>query len=107
VVVLGLTRVADDEVGPEGRIGRGRPDGVDARQEAVPVAPAAHPTQQGHRHVLQGEVEVGHAGVEDRLDQVVGEVGRVQVQQAHPWHTLGDRPHEGHDGPLPRPWSRP
>ena len=72
-------------------------DAVDAVQEPLAVAPAAHAPQQRTRHVLQREVEVRHAGGEDRLHQPVGELGRVQVEQPHPGDAAGDRLDEGHD----------
>ena len=61
VVGLRLARVADDEVGPEGGLGLAPPDVVDAGGEAAAVAPAPHAAQQGTGHVLEREVEVGHA----------------------------------------------
>ncbi len=91
VVVLGLTRVADDEVRAEGGARLGGPDGGDALEELVPVPPPAHAAQQRRRHVLQGEVEVGDPGGADGVDQGLGEVGRVQVEQPHPVHPLGHR----------------
>ena len=101
MVLLGLARVADDEVGPEHRFGLCRADGGDALPEAVPVAPAAHPAQQRPRHVLERQVEVRDPGGQHGLDQRVGEVRRVEVEQPHPVHPLGDLRHQRHDRPLP------
>ena len=120
VVALGLARVADDEVRPEGGVGPAGPDVVDAAGEALAVAPAAHPPQQRAGDVLERQVEVGHAGGADGVDQPVGQVGRVQVQQAHPVdpgrHLAHERarstggPGPGHGrrrrGPGPRARSR-
>ena len=49
---------------------------MDPLEEAVALAPAAHALEQGPRHVLEGEVEVGHAGRQYGLDQGVVEGGR-------------------------------
>ena len=84
VVGLGLARVADDEVRAEGGLGLAAADVVDAGEEPLAVAPAPHAPQQRRRHVLQRQVEVRHAGGADRVDQRVGEVGRVEVEQPHP-----------------------
>ena len=97
VVGLGLARVADDEVRSERRVGLAPPDVVDATQEAVAVAPSTHPTQQRLADVLEGEIEVRHAGRADRVDQCVGQVARVQVQQPHPVGAIGDGLDERHD----------
>ena len=64
--------------------GVGGPDVGDAAQEALAVAPAAHAGEQRAGHVLEREVEVGHAGVQDGLDQLVGQAGRVEVEQPGP-----------------------
>ena len=53
--------------------GVGGADVGDAAQEALAVAPPAHAGEQRARHVLEGEVEVGHARIEHGLDQLVGE----------------------------------
>ena len=66
VVALGLARVAEDERGAEGGVGLGGPDVGDAAQEALAVAPAPHAGEMRARHVLEGEVEVGHARVRGR-----------------------------------------
>ena len=81
MVALGLAGVAEDERGAEGGVRLGGPDVGDAAQEALAVAPAAHAGEQRARHVLEREVEVGHARVEDGLDQLVGQAGRVEVEQ--------------------------
>ena len=98
VVALGLARVADDEVAAEGGVRLAPADVVDAPQEAVAVAPAAHPPQQRLADVLQRQVEVRHAGVADGVDEVVAEVARVEVQQADPVDAVGDGTHERDDG---------
>ena len=46
VIVLGLTRIADDEVAAERRVGTAGADVGDAAQEPIAVAPPAHPPQQ-------------------------------------------------------------
>ena len=99
VVLLGLTRVADDEVAAEGGVRLATADVVDAPQEALAVAPPAHPAQQRLADVLQREVEVRHAGVDDGVDQAVAEVARVEVQQADAVDAVGDGPHERDDRP--------
>ena len=88
--------------------GSRRADGGDAVEEAVAVAPAAHAAQQRARHVLEREVEVRHAGGADGVDQRVGEVGRVQVEQPDPVDPgrHGLRP-AATIARSPWPWSRP
>ena len=98
VVALGLAGVAEDERGPEGGIGIGGPDVGDAAQEALAVAPAAHAGEQRARHVLEREVEVGHTGVQDRLDQLVGEAGRVEVEEPGALDPHRDGASEGGNG---------
>ena len=97
MVGLGLARVADDEVAAERRVGLAVADVGDASQEAVAVAPAPHPPQQRLADVLQRQVEVRHAGGADHVDQRVGEIARVEVQQPHPVGALGDGLDERHD----------
>ena len=58
----------------------------DAVQEPVAVAPAPHAAQVRLGHVLQGEVEVGAAGRTHDVDQTVGELRWIQVQQPGPGH---------------------
>ena len=74
------------------------PDVVDAAQEAVAVAPAAHAGEQRPRHVLEREVEVRHAGGDDRLDQLVGQPGGVEVEQPGALHPGRHGPCEGSNG---------
>ena len=50
--------------------------------------------------MLQGQVEVRHACGQDRRDQFVGEVRRVEVEQPHPGHDLARRLHQRHEPPL-------
>ena len=99
VVVLGLAGVADDEVAAERRVGRAGADVGDAPQEAIAVAPSAHPPQQRLADVLQRQIEVRHGRRADDVDELVAEVARVQVEQADPRHPLADRPHERDDRP--------
>ena len=99
VVALGLTGVADDEVAAEGGLRLAGADVGDAAQEAVAVTPPPHAAQQGLADVLQGEIEVGHSAVADGVDQRVGEIARVEVQQAHAVDAIGHGAHERHDGP--------
>ena len=103
MVFLGLAGVAEDERGPEG--GR-RFDGADLGdppQEPLAVAPATHPGEQRPRDVLEGEVEVRHAGVEDRRHQVVGEAGRVEVEEPGALDQVGHRTGEPDDRLVPLP----
>ena len=101
VVGLGLAGVADDEAGPEGGVGLGPADGGDPLQELLAAPPAPHPAQQPSRDVLQRQVEVGHPGGDDGVDQLAGEVRRVQVQQPDPLHQLVHRLHQRDDPPPP------
>ena len=50
--------------------------------------------------MLKGQVEVRDAGGTDGGHQAVGQVRRVQVQQADPVHQVGHRLDQRHDGPL-------
>ena len=100
MVGLGLARVPDDEVRPERRRRLPAAHVVDAAEEAVTVAPPAHAPQQRARDVLEREVEVGHARVAYRVDQLVGEVRRVEVEQPHARDPRRDCPHQGDDLPL-------
>ena len=88
VVLLGLARVADDEVGAEGGLREAVADVGDAAQEPLAVAPPAHAPQERLGHVLQREVVVRHAAVADDVDQLVRQVGRVEVEQAGPLDPL-------------------
>ena len=90
VIGLGLARVADDEVRAERGVGPAGADVVDAAQEPVAVAPPAHPAQQRLRHVLQREVEVRAPAAADHVDQTVGEVRGIQVEEADPRDRRGD-----------------
>ncbi len=82
VVALGLARVAEDERGTERGPGVRGPDRRDASQETLTVAPAPHVRQQRTRDVLERQVEVGNARIEDRLDQLVGQARGIEVQEA-------------------------
>ncbi len=48
--------------------------------------------------MLEREVEIGHAGVQDRLDQLVGEARRVEVEEPGALDTHRDGAGEGGDG---------
>ena len=98
MVGFGLARVADDEVGAEGGVGTTATDVGDAAKVPGTVTPAAHAAQERPRDVLEGQVaEVGHTGVEDHVDQPVGEIGRVEVEQPGAGHPGADGPDERHD----------
>ncbi len=84
MVVLGLTRVPDDEVAAERGARLAAADVGDAAREPVAIAPTTHPPQQGLADVLQRQIEVRHARVADGIDQLVGQVARVEVEQARP-----------------------
>ena len=103
VVFLGLARVADDEVGAQGGFGLDAADVGNALQEALAVAPPPHAAHQRGRYVLEGQVEVRDAGGTDGGHEPVGQVRRVQVQQADPVHQVGYRLDQRHDGPLALP----
>ena len=81
--------------------------GPDPLEEAVALAPAAHALQQGPGHVLEGEVEVGHAGRQYGLHQRVVEGGRIEVEEPGPPDPLGHRAPPGRRwGGCPR-WRGP
>ena len=67
-------------------------------QEAVAIAPPAHAGQERAGHMLEGEVEVRHTGAEHRLDQLVGEPGRVEVEQPGALDPGRDGPGQRGDG---------
>ena len=98
MVALGLARVAEDERGAERGAGFGVPDVRHAAQEALAVAPAAHVGQQRAGHVLERQVEVRHTRPEDGLDQLVGQAGRIQIEQPRAHHLGGHGAGEGGDG---------
>ena len=100
MVGLGLAGIPDDEVAAERGVGVAVADVGDPAQEALTVAPSPHPPQQRLRDVLEREVEVRDARTDDRVDQLVGEVGRVEVEQPHPVDHVGDLLHERHDRPC-------
>ena len=81
----------------------------DAAQKALAVAPAPHAGQQRAGHVLEGEVEVRHPGAQHRLDQLVGQPGRVEIEQPGALDPGRDGPGQRGDGrpaglhPLTRP----
>ena len=81
----------------------GGPDVGDAAQEAVAVAPAPHAGQQRARDVLEREVEVGHAGAEHGLDQLVGQPRRIEIEQPGALDTGRHRPGQRDNGRRPRP----
>ena len=97
VVALGLAGVTEDEGGTEGGVGRGGADVADAAHEALAVAPTPHAGEERARHVLEREVEVGDAGIEDGADQLVGEAGRVQIEQPRAFDAGGHGPGERGD----------
>ena len=70
----------------------------DAAQEAFAVTPSAHAGQQRAGDVLEGEVEVRHPGGQHRLDQLVGQPGRVQVEQPGAVDPGRDGAGQGGDG---------
>ena len=98
VVLLGLTGVADYEVGPEGGIRFDGPDVVDPLHEAVAVAPAAHPTHQRWRDVLERQVEVWDTGRADRVDQPIAQLRRVEVEKPHTVDPVSHRLDQRDDG---------
>ncbi len=100
VVVLGLARVADDEVRPERSRRLDGADVGDAGEELLAVAPPAHAAHERRRDVLERQIEVRNTGVEDGTDEVVGEVARVQVQQANAIDPGGDLANQWDDRPL-------
>ena len=73
MIGLGLTGVAHDERRAE-RAGRLRSsDSGDPLQEPLATTPASHPPEMARRGVLEREVEVGHPGRQDGLDEPLGE----------------------------------
>ena len=99
VIVLGLTRVADDEVAAERRVGLALTDVGDPVEETLTVTPSTHPTQQRLGHVLQRQVEVRHTAGADRVDQRIRQIARVQVQEPHAVDGRSHRIDERHDRP--------
>ena len=105
MVLLGLARVAEDERGPQGGLGSGGADGVDALEEPGRVTPTPHALDQWTRHVLQRQVEVGHAGRHDGLDERVVEGRGVEIQEPDaldPLRQVADEPDDGALGPGAR-----
>ena len=92
VVAVGLPGIAEDERGAESGLGRGGPDVGDAAQEALAVAPASHAGQEGARDMLEREVEVGHAGAEHGLDELVGQARRIEIEQPGALDPAATRP---------------
>ena len=80
--------------------GVGGPDVADAAQETLAIAPTAHAGEQRTRHVLQREVEVRHTRGKDGLDQLVGQPGGIEIQQAGALHP------GGHGAGRARRWAR-
>ena len=72
MVVLGLAGVAEDERRAEGGVGSAARMSAMRRRKRSPSPQRRMRARQRAGHVLEGEVEVGHAGGEDRLDQLVG-----------------------------------
>ena len=87
MVFFGFARVSDDEVASEGRLGFSGANRFDTAQETFTIAPTTHPTQQGLRDVLQGKIKIRHTGLADRIDQSVGEIGRIEIQQSRAFHS--------------------
>ena len=110
MIALGLARIAQDERGPEGGGGLGGADVRDAAQEALAVAPAPHARQERAGDVLEGEVEVGHARMEDGVDQLVGQARGIEVEQPGAvdalGHGAGERGHGRATGGDPPAWHR-
>ncbi len=77
--------VADDEVGPERGIGLAA-GGCDrcAPGRRSPSPQPAHAAHQRRRDVLERQIEVRHRAGGDQLDEFVGQLGGVQVQQPDP-----------------------
>ncbi len=103
MVLLGLPGIADQKVGAEHRGRLGRANTLDPLEEGIAVAPAAHAAQHRTRGVLQRQVEVGHAGRQHGLDEGLGQVRGVEIQQSDPIDPFGDRLHQRDDRPLPHP----
>jgi len=101
VIVFGLARISDDEVAAERRLRLARANVGDAREKSLSVAPAAHATQVRLRHVLQREVEVRHTSRENRVDELVAEVARIEIQQPRARHLCRHGVHEIDDGARP------
>ena len=87
MIGFGFARITNDEVAAKRGHWLTVADVVDAAQETLTIAPATHATQQRLAHVLQRQIEIRHACFADGIDEVVTEIARVQIQQAHP---IGD-----------------
>ena len=97
VIGLGLARIADDERRSECGRRFGCPDRPDPIEEPLAVTPPAHALEQRSRNVLQREVEVGHAGGENGLDQRVVERRRVEIEKPGPADPFRHRGHQVDD----------
>ena len=88
MVLFGLTGVSDDKRGAK-RGGRlHEPYSLEALREPGPVAPTAHSAEQPPYSVLERQVEVSAAGADHGVDQTVGELGRIQIQEPDPRHRV-------------------
>ena len=92
VVGLGLARVADDEVRAErGRRARGRGCRRCGSRNRSPSPHRRMRRSSGGDTCCSDRSKYGHAGGADGVDQPVGEVRRVQVQQPDAVDPLGHR----------------
>ena len=101
MIGFGLAGIADDEVRSERGARFAAADVGHARREALAIAPSTHAAQQRRRHVLQRQIEVGHARRTDGIDERVGEIGGIEVEEPDPIDARRHLLDERDDGSLP------
>ena len=85
-VGLGLAREPDDEGGPERDARNALADPREQLVVGLPVARPAHALQHVRRRVLQRQVDVAAhlLALRHRVEHVVGDRRRVEVEEADP-----------------------
>ena len=97
VVFLGLAWVANNKVAAKRGVWAERADVGNALQEPVAIAPTAHATKVWLADMLQREVEIRHTRFEHGLDEFVGEVAWIQVQQPRALYSRAYCAHKRND----------
>ena len=98
VIVFGFTWVADNEVAAERGIGGHGANTFDALEETRPVSPSLHASQMLFARMLQRQVEIRHTSFENGVNQFIGQVAWIEIQQAHPISHRCNITHQLHDG---------
>ena len=91
MIFLGLSGVADDDVGSKCGICVERTNSLDPVEKPVTVTESTHPAEQRTRRVLQRQIEVADTGRQDRVDEAIVEIRGIEIQQANPFDSLGNR----------------